>query len=219
MTESPQPSESPQPFESTPSQSSEAVPTVLSRSSWRGPRLIAVAIGLVTVVLVGVLATRQTAAERSTVSPLIGRVAPEITGDDILTGKRFQLSSEQGRWTLVNFFATWCPPCLREHPEIVAFRAANPEVDVVSVINEDSVENVRAFFAENGGDWPVLDNTRAAVDYGITGLPESYLIAPNGQVAVWFKGALSETRLQRTLDQYNGSVSVSTSVAPSGTGQ
>jgi cytochrome c biogenesis protein CcmG, thiol:disulfide interchange protein DsbE len=171
-------------------------------SSWRGPRLIALGIGLVTVLLVGVLATRQTASERSTVSPLIGRVAPEITGDDILTGKRFQLSSEQGKWTLVNFFATWCPPCLREHPEILAFEAANLNVNVVSVINEDTTENVRAFFAANGGDWPVLDNTRAAVDYGITGLPESYLIAPNGQVAVWFKGALSETRLQQTLDQY-----------------
>jgi cytochrome c biogenesis protein CcmG, thiol:disulfide interchange protein DsbE len=142
-------------------------------SSWRGPRLIALGIGLVTVLLVGVLATRQTASERSTVSPLIGRVAPEITGDDILTGKRFQLSSEQGKWTLVNFFATWCPPCLREHPEILAFQAANLNVNVVSVINEDTTENVRAFFAANGGDWPVLDNTRAAVDYGITGLPES----------------------------------------------
>jgi cytochrome c biogenesis protein CcmG, thiol:disulfide interchange protein DsbE len=177
-----------------------------SGSSWRGPRIVALGIGLVTVVLVGVLATRQTAAERSTVSPLVGKVAPEITGNDILTGKRFQLSSEQGRWTLVNFFATWCPPCLREHPEIVAFAKANPDVDVLSVINEDSVENVRAFFAENGGNWPVLDNTRAAVDYGITGLPESYLIAPNGLVAVWFKGALTQSRLQQTLDASGGGV-------------
>ncbi len=184
-----------------------------SQSSWRGPRLIALGIGLVTVLLVGVLATRQTASERSTVSPLIGRVAPEITGDDILTGKRFQLSSEQGKWTLVNFFATWCPPCLREHPEILAFQVANPNVNVVSVINEDSTENVREFFAANGGDWPVLDNTRAAVDYGITGLPESYLIAPNGQVAVWFKGALSETRLQQTLDQYSEAASSTASSA------
>ncbi len=185
-------------------------------SSWRGPRIVALGIGLVTLVLVGVLATRQTAAERSTVSPLVGKVAPEITGEDILTGKRFQLSSYQGHWTLVNFFATWCPPCLREHPEIVAFSKANPDVDVLSVINEDTVENVRSFFAENGGSWPVLDNTRAVVDYGITGLPESYLIAPNGQVAVWFKGGLSETRLQETLDEFSSPASA---VPSTGSGQ
>ncbi len=181
----------------------EVPPAPPTRSSaWRGPRLIALLIGVVTLLLVGVLATRQTAAERSTTSPLVGRVAPEITGNDIITGRRVQLSSDQGRWTLINFFGTWCPPCVREHPEIVAFEKANPDVDILSVINEDTVENVRAFFAENGGDWPVLDNTRAAVDYGITGLPESYLVAPNGEVAVWFKGALSETRLQRALDDY-----------------
>lgn len=190
-----------------------ATPT--QRSGWRGPRLVALLIGAVTVLLVGVLATRQTAAERSTLSPLVGRVAPEITGNDILTGKRVQLSSDQGRWTLVNFFGTWCPGCVREHPEIVAFAKANPDVDILSVINEDSAENVREFFAENGGNWPVLDNPRAAVDYGITGLPESYLVAPNGQVAVWFKGALSESRLQRALDDYSQAAVPSTSVGGS----
>jgi cytochrome c biogenesis protein CcmG, thiol:disulfide interchange protein DsbE len=182
-------------------------PGAARRSSWRGPRLIALMIGVATLALVGILATRQTAAERSTTSPLVGRVAPEITGNDILTGRRVQLSSFEGRWTLVNFFGTWCPPCVREHPEIVAFAQANPEVRVLSVINEDTPENVRDFFAENGGDWPVLDSTRAAVDYGITGLPESYLVAPSGQVAVWFKGALSQSRLQRTLDEYSAPTS------------
>ncbi len=172
----------------------------IASTSWRGPRLVAVCIGLVTLALVGVLATRKTAAERNTVSPLIGNVAPEITGNDVLTGQRVELSSSLGRWTLVNFFGTWCPPCKREHPEFVAFSEANRDVQMVSVINEDTQENVKAFFAANGGDWPVLDDRRAAVDYGITGLPESYLIAPDGRIAYWFKGGVTQDRLQTALD-------------------
>jgi cytochrome c biogenesis protein CcmG, thiol:disulfide interchange protein DsbE len=131
---------------------------------------------------------------------LIGQVAPEITGNDVLTGKRIELSSSLGRWTVLNFFGTWCPPCKREHPEFVAFSEANPTVQMVSVINEDTQENVRQFFAKNGGNWPVLDVQRAAVDYGITGLPESYLIAPDGRVAYWFKGGVTQARLQTALD-------------------
>jgi cytochrome c biogenesis protein CcmG, thiol:disulfide interchange protein DsbE len=184
--------------------SSDPVP---SSSSWKGPRLVAVCIGLVTLALVGVLATRKTAVERNVISPLVGRVAPEITGNDVLTGKRVELSSSIGRWSLVNFFGTWCPPCKREHPEFVAFSEANPELQMISVINEDTQENVRAFFKAKGGDWPVLDDRRAAVDYGITGLPESYLIAPDGRVAYWFKGGVNQERLQRALDAAKESLS------------
>jgi cytochrome c biogenesis protein CcmG, thiol:disulfide interchange protein DsbE len=175
-------------------------PSAPPATSWRGPRLVAICIGIITIGLVVLLATRKTANERNTLSPLIGQVAPEITGNDVLTGKRIELSSSLGRWTVLNFFGTWCPPCKREHPEFVAFSEANPTVQMVSVINEDTQENVRQFFAKNGGNWPVLDVQRAAVDYGITGLPESYLIAPDGRVAYWFKGGVTQARLQTALD-------------------
>jgi cytochrome c biogenesis protein CcmG, thiol:disulfide interchange protein DsbE len=190
-------------------------------ASWRGPRLVAIAIGIITIGLVILLATRKTANERSTVSPLIGQVAPEITGNDVLDGKRVELSSSLGRWTVLNFFGTWCPPCKREHPEFVAFSETNPDVQMISVINEDTQENVRQFFAKNGGNWPVLDVQRAAVDYGITGLPESYLIAPDGRIAYWFKGGVTQTRLQTALDSAKQSLRqppVSSAVSVSGAG-
>jgi cytochrome c biogenesis protein CcmG, thiol:disulfide interchange protein DsbE len=183
--------------------SSSPLPTA-RQQSWRGPRLIALAIGVLTLLLVGVLATRKTATERDGVSPLIGRVAPEITGDDVLTGRRVQLSSNitGQRWTLVNFFGTWCPPCIIEHPELVAFQEANnSDLTIMSVINEDSVKNVREFFSENGGSWPVLDVPAASVDFGVVKLPENYLITPDGRVAVWFKGAVSQERLQTEFDR------------------
>ena len=90
---------------------------------------------------------------------------------------------------LVNFFQSTCVPCIVEHPELVAFAARHAAADdarVVSVVFDDSEDNVREFFAVHGGDWPVLAEgaTAAAVAYGVTGVPESYLVAPSG-VVVW----------------------------------
>jgi cytochrome c biogenesis protein CcmG, thiol:disulfide interchange protein DsbE len=190
-----------------------------SGSSWRGPRIIAVLIGVITLGLVGVLATRETATERDADSPLVGQVAPEVTGNDVLTGKRVQLSSTLGRWTLVNFFGTWCPGCIREHPELVEFEQANrSEVSLLSLIQEDSPEKVKRFFEQNGGSWPVLDVPRAGVDFGVIKLPETYLITPDGRVAVWFKGAVSQTRLQTAFDQAKAGYEAETGSAASGGG-
>src|SRR6202011_4949167 len=68
--------------------------------------------------LVAVLATRppQTATEVDT--PLVGQVAPGIAGAT-LAGGSFDLAGQRGRWVVVNFFASWCPPCQQEQPELV----------------------------------------------------------------------------------------------------
>ena len=76
-------------------------------------------------------------------------------------------------------------PCIAEHPELVAFsrsHAAAGDAAVVSVVFDDTAANVEAFFEENGGDWPVIadDSGRVAVAYGVTGVPESYMVAPSG---------------------------------------
>ncbi len=170
--------------------------------SWRGPRLIAIAIGIVTLALVGVLATRDTAAERFTASPLIGQLAPEFSGEDVMTGKRMQLSSDLGQWTFVNFFASWCTGCKVEHPDLISFSKANPDVRLLSVIGAgDTADDAREFFQKRGGGWPVVDAERASVDYGVTGLPESFLVAPNGQIAYWFKGPITQARVEKRLAQ------------------
>jgi cytochrome c biogenesis protein CcmG, thiol:disulfide interchange protein DsbE len=169
--------------------------------SWRGPRLIALCIGIVTLALVGVLATRDTAADRNTISPLVGQVAPEITGDDLLTGERTQLSSDLGQWSFVNFFASWCTGCVVEHPDLIALSKGNPDLRLISVVSGDTDDDARAFFTKRGGSWPVINADRASVDYGVTGLPESFLVAPNGQIAYWFKGPITQARVEKRLTE------------------
>ena len=135
-----------------------------------------------------VLATGDSALKRNRSSPLVGELTPPLEG--ITTkGEAFDIDNWRGRWVLVNFFSTTCAPCVAEHPELVDFNerhAAADDARIVSVTFSDTVANMREFFETYGGDWPVLaeGSNDAAIAYGVTGVPESYLVAPSG-VVVW----------------------------------
>ena len=163
--------------------------------------------GAVLVVLAGFIAVLATGGTdgggvRST---LIGLPAPGIAGDTI-DGDSYDLAQHRGEFVVVNFFATWCVPCIREHPELVEFERRHREAgdaSVVSVVFDDRPPQVREFFAEYGGDWPVvLDPVgRTSLEYGVTGVPESYLVAPDGTVLVKIEGGVTAEALDDLLEQ------------------
>ncbi len=143
-------------------------------------------IAVAMVLLIVLLASGDPASERAQNSTAIGQVTPLIEGED-LDGQWFSIDDHVGKWVVVNFFSTTCVPCIVEHPELVAFaqrRAVTGDAIVVSVAFDDSAANVREFFLENGGNWPVItgDTGSVAVDFGVTAVPESYLVAPTGIV-------------------------------------
>lgn len=164
--------------------------------------VVAVVIGF----LVVVLATREPAANRIADSPLVGRPAPALTGTT-LDGDRFDLAGERGRWVLVNFFATWCAPCRQEHDDLVAFderHQAIGDAGVVSVVFNDDPDDARDFFAENGGAFPVIvgDEGDIALDYGVAKVPESYLVAPDGDVVAKLIGGVTVEGLEDLLARF-----------------
>jgi cytochrome c biogenesis protein CcmG/thiol:disulfide interchange protein DsbE len=164
---------------------------------------IAGAVLVVLAALIGVLAT--SGGDDGVRSTLIGRQAPGIAGDTI-DGGAYDLAEHRGEFVVVNFFATWCVPCIREHPELVEFEERHREAgdaSVVSVVFDSRPEQVREFFAENGGDWPVvLDPAgRTSLEYGVTGVPESYLLAPDGTVLVKIEGGVTAAALDDLLEQ------------------
>lgn len=166
---------------------------------------VALAVGAVLAALVVVFATRDPGTVRAAASPLLGKPAPALTGRTI-TGETFDLRDQRGRWVLVNFFATWCPPCQKEHPELVSFarrHAATGDAAVVSVLFNDTEEAAREFFAANGGDWPVVTDPGAATAaaYGFLAPPESFLIDPNGYVVSKIIGGVTDERLEALLQE------------------
>lgn len=166
------------------------------RRRGRAVALVALAVAVAVAVLVVVLALgdpqRGTLIGRSAV----GEPAPPIVGLT-LTGDVFDLDDHRGRWVVVNFFATWCSGCITEHPELVEFseRRAAGDAIVVTVAFDDSPDNVRGFFERAGGAWPVLagDVGSVPVDYGVTAVPETYIVSPAGYVVDKLVGASGVT--------------------------
>jgi len=162
--------------------------------------LVAVVLGAFVVLLVGAKAPDG----RSTV---VGKPAP--SADAAFTtlegGEQVRLADFQGRYVVLNFFASWCTPCVIEHPELVRFQqqhAALGDATVVQVIYSDKPGPVRDFFRERGdGGWPVLidEEGQFALDYGVTGPPTSFLIDPQGNVLTSVKAAIDQAGLEDLL--------------------
>lgn len=163
----------------------------------------AVAVLLLTVVVIA--ASAKPAKEKIVDSPLLGRPAPAAAGE-VVYGPAGTLASMKGKYVLVNFFATWCVPCRTEHPELVrwaARHAAADDASVLQVVYGDRTKNVRAFLDKHGATWPVLDDPTGAIalEWGVRGLPESYLVDPNGFVLAKVTGGATAAGLDRLLQR------------------
>ena len=168
-------------------------------------RYTAVAVGVVALLLVGVLATREDAASKIAKSPLVGRQAPALAGPTLAgDAPEYDLLDVDSRWVLVNFFATWCVPCVREHDDLVTFSQRHDvagDAEVVAVVFDDEPDAVRRFFEERGGRWPVVEDPvgRIALDWGVAGIPESYLVDPAGVVRAKITGGVEADFLEQVL--------------------
>ena len=165
-----------------------------------------VVVAVLVLLLVAVLATRDSSNERSTHSPLIGNVAPTVAGDTI-SGDLVSTADQRGRWVVLNFFASWCTPCLEEHPHLAAFHAAHrAEGDalLISVTFDDRAEQAREFFEEHGGDWPVIDDPENAIGvaFGVAQVPETFVISPTGVVVQRFAGPVTRQAIEDVIAAY-----------------
>lgn len=150
-------------------------------------RIVVVCMMLVTamVLLTACNKKNETAAPASQAVPTKDMVpAPDIA-ITTLDGKQFKLSELKGKVVLLNFWATWCPPCREELPSMLKLNAAmagKPFQMVAISIDEGGAQAVSSFLASNNYALPAyLDPTgTAAKQYGITGVPESFIIDRNG---------------------------------------
>ena len=181
-------------------------PMVPAPARSRAVLFAALAVGAVMVLLVVLLITRDPAGDRSAASPVEGKPAPALNGKPVI-GEAFDIGTNE-RWLLVNFFATWCVPCIEEHPELRKLSvdgAADGSLEVVSVAyGVDEADEVRKFFVENGGDWTVLDadQGQTALDWGVSKIPESFLVAPSGLVVKRFQGGVRAADVQALVAAY-----------------
>ncbi len=179
-----------------------SAPTLHSgRSRVRHPiRTGVLTAGMVVILGLGlVFGLRLSQGVRVAESPLVGKPAPDVNLV-MLDGTKFRLSDFFGRPIVVNFWASWCIPCRDEAPRLESFaqRSAAEGVAVIGVVWNDSRSAARAFRTEFGLTYPqaIDPGARAANEFGVRGVPETFVIDPNGVIMAKVVGAVGP----RTLD-------------------
>lgn len=109
------------------------------------------------------------------------------------TGEYLSQDDVLGEWMVVNVWASWCAPCRLEHPVLVSI-AENYDIPILGVNFRDDPDDAIAWLEEhkNPFTWTVADyDGKLAFDWGIFGVPTTYLISPEGEIAVQFPGILT----------------------------
>lgn len=117
-----------------------------------------------------------------------------------LDGKDRSLSEFRGKWVIVNYWATWCPPCLEEIPELVEFHEQHKDTDAVVLgINFEDVdiEYLKSFTEDLLVNYPVLLTSPVPVTPlgSVTGLPTTYIISPEGERMARQEGPVTREQL------------------------
>lgn len=125
-----------------------------------------------------------------------------------LDGKTFDLAEQRGKWAIVNFWATWCGPCLKEMPELSALDAMREHIVVVGLAYEDTTADaMQAFMQEHPVVYPIalVDVYDPPKDFETPrGLPKTYLIAPDGKLAREYTGPVSARMLEEDIAKAGG---------------
>jgi peroxiredoxin len=134
-------------------------------------------------------------------SPIQASDAPAELVLKGIDGKTYKLSDYRGKWVVVNYWASWCPPCLEEIPDLVDFHDAHHDKDaVVWGINTESlpIAKLQTFAESYLVSYPVLQGSSDSADAigPVPALPTTYLVSPKGEVVARNVGPLTRKQLE-----------------------
>lgn len=138
-------------------------------------------------------------------SPLPGTTAPTFALPVMETGELVDLADLAGEVVVLNFWASWCVPCRYEHADLVASagRYQTRGVRFYGLLYQDTPRNAGTFIEEMGGvNYPTLldEGSRTAISYGVTGVPETFVIDRDGTIVFKYNGPISLRQLEAVIE-------------------
>lgn len=125
------------------------------------------------------------------------RAAPDRTFETMDADTIKFNPSPSGEPIVVNLFASWCPPCLVEHPLLIDFSDRNPDV-LFGILYEDTLENGRAYLNKNQDPYRQVgldESGQGGLDFGLTGVPETFVIDADGNIVLHIKDPLDAGKI------------------------
>ncbi len=182
----------------------ERHPSSLGGGARRRARPLALATVVVAVGLLAALFAFGLGRNPDVVQPvLVGRAAPAFTLARVGGGAPVSLSSLRGQVVVVNFWASWCTDCRVEQPALASLWSSFRDRGVVllGVSFQDPASSALEYLRSSGSSWPSLADpgSRTALAYGVTGVPETFVVAPDGRIAAKFIGPVSYGQVADTV--------------------
>lgn len=172
----------------------------MTRRRW----LVGLAVGAVVGVLAWAAVVVLGRGESTTDSALIGRPVPNVVLDQVEGTARVSIATA-GRVTVINFWAPWCVPCLGEHRMLNSAAAAyDPaEVQFVGVAFQSDDAEVSNFLSRVGRNVPTLRDRDgiASIEFGVVGVPETFVVDRSGMVRARVAGPLDRARLDSIVGE------------------
>lgn len=173
----------------------------MSRTVWL--RITVALVILAGLALAVVFANRFGEDPRIGSSPLVGKPAPDVTVEIFDGGGPLPLADTAGTVTVVNFWAPWCVPCRTEHGALLQAAARyEGEVTIVGVAYQSEDDAIDAYLDELGRGYTIATDpgSRAAIRFGVRGVPETFFIGRDGTVAAKVSGPVDLGLLTSTID-------------------
>ena len=171
------------------------------RKSGLGRRLLFLLPVVAFVGLVGVFAVGLGHDPTALKSAMIDKPAPDFALSPILEDRPGVARADLGgKPVLVNFFASWCAPCRVEHPTLTGLAASG--VPVYGIAYKDKPQDARRFLADLGDPYQRIGldlDGRTAIDFGVYGVPETYILDRDGRIRYRYAGALTDQVLKTEI--------------------
>lgn len=129
------------------------------------------------------------------------QVAPNFTLQT-LDGETVKLADLRGKPVVINFWSTWCVPCRQEHPVLQKAPDLYPEVTFVGIVYQDDARKAKAYLKRDPVKYDQLmdPDGKVSIAYGVTGVPETYFVNPEGRIVKKFARPIHEGDLASVLE-------------------